>query len=185
MSAIIVQEPASLIVVEDSAAAVVLRGGPAFRPGYWGAFSSSVAQTAANTTTAYAMTLNSSDANNRGVSVVSNSRVTVEYAGVYNLQFSAQFVNTDSQEHDVDIWLRKNGDDVADSNSRVTVPSKHGGINGHLLAAWNFVLQLSAADYLELVWRTSNVTVSMEALAASSSPTRPAIPSVILTLTEV
>jgi hypothetical protein len=185
VSAIIVQEPASLIVVEDTAAAVVLRGGPAFRPGYWGAFSSSLAQTAADTTTAYSMTLNSSDANNRGVSVVSNSRVTVEYAGVYNLQFSAQFVNTQSQEHDIDIWLSKNGDNVADSNSRVTVPPRHGGINGHFLAAWNFVLQLSAADYLELFWRTDNVTVSMEALAASSSPTRPAIPSVILTLTEV
>ena len=185
MSAIIVQEPASLIVVEDTAAAVVLRGGPAFRPGYWGAFSSSLAQTAANTTTEYAMTLNSSDANNRGVLVVSNSRVTVEYAGVYNLQFSAQFVNTQSQEHDIDIWLSKNGDNVANSNSRVTVPPKHGNINGHFLAAWNFVLQLSAADYLELFWRTDNVAVSMEALAASSSPTRPAIPSVILTLTEI
>ena len=185
MSAIIVQEPASLIVVEDTAAAVVLRGGPAFRPGYWGAFSSSLSQTAANTTTAYAMTLNSSDANNRGVSVVSNSRVTVEYAGVYNLQFSAQFVNTLSQENHIDIWLSKNGDNVADSNSRVTVPPKLRTINGHFLAAWNFVLQLSAADYLELFWRTDNVAVSMEALAASSSPTRPAIPSLILTLTEI
>ena len=102
----------------------------------YGAFQDSTDQVAANTTTAYPMTFNTTDYSN-GVSVVSNSRLTVKSYGIYNLQFSAQLVNTSSSIHDIDIWFRKNGTNVPASNSRYSVPNSHGGVDGILIAAFN------------------------------------------------
>ena len=95
----------------------------------YGAFQDSTDQVAANTTTAYAMTLNTTDYSN-GVYLSNSSRMNVRNYGIYNLQFSTQFVNTDSQIHDIDIWFRKNGTNIAASNSRYSVPNSHGGQGG-------------------------------------------------------
>lgn len=110
------------------------------------------------------------------------SKITVDYAGVYNLQFSAQVTNTDVQIHDIDIWFRKNGTDISNSNSRFSVPNSHGGIDGHLITALNFYLDLNAGDYVEIMWHVTNSAVRLEHLVAGTSPTRPATPSVIATL---
>lgn len=110
------------------------------------------------------------------------SIIRVENAGTYNIQFSVQFVNTDSQIHDTDIWLRKNGVDVADTNSQFSVTERHGSVDGHLLAALNLFVTLAPNDYIELMWATSNSTTTIEYLPAKSSPTRPATPSVIVTV---
>ena len=61
-----------------------------------------------------------------GITVVSNSRVTIANTGIYNIQWSAQFRNPDSAEHDATIWLRKNGVDVPGSSGIISVPKKHG-----------------------------------------------------------
>ena len=138
-------------------------------------------QTAASTTVAYAMTFNTTDYS-LGASLSNSSRLNVSYSGLYNLQFSAQFVSSDSSIHDIDVWFRKNGTNIANSNSRYSVPNKHGSINGHLIAALNFFVALEKNDYLEIMWKTDNTAISLETLAAGTSPTRPAIPSVIATL---
>ena len=96
----------------------------------YGAFQDSTDQTAASTTAAYAVTFNTNDFVN-GVSVVSNSRLTVKSYGIYNVQFSIQFVNTDSALQDIDIWFRKNGTNIDNSNSRFSVPNRHGSVDGH------------------------------------------------------
>jgi hypothetical protein len=112
--------------------------------------------------------------------------ITVTYAGLYNYQFSVQWKNTDSQEHDAWIWLRVNSTDVAGTASQFTVPSKHGSVDGHLIAAANFYVQLDAGDAVKLYAAVSNATVSMEAYAAQTSPfVMPSIPSVVATLTFV
>lgn len=113
------------------------------------------------------------------------SKITVDYAGVYNLQFSAQVTNTDVQIHDIDIWFRKNGTDIPNSNSRFSVPNSHGGVDGHLIAALNFYLDFNAGDYIEIMWHVNDSAVKLEHLPAGTSPTRPATPSVIATLTYV
>jgi hypothetical protein len=138
-------------------------------------------QTAASTTVAYAMTFNTTDYS-LGASLSNSSRLNVSYSGLYNLQFSAQFVNSDNSIHDIDVWFRKNGTNIANSNSRYSVPNRHGSINGHLIAALNFFVALEKNDYLEIMWKTDNTAISLETLAAGTSPTRPAIPSVIATL---
>ena len=149
----------------------------------YGAFQSSVDQTAV-VNTATAMTFNVTDYSN-AVSVVSSSKITVTTAGIYNLQWSGQFENVDTQLHDASVWIRINGADVVGSNSLVSVPNKHGGVNGHTIAAWNYFVELQANQYVELWWSTDDTQVSLQTYAAGTGPTRPTTASVIATLSFV
>jgi hypothetical protein len=151
----------------------------------YGAFQDTTDQTAANTTTAYAITFNTTDYSN-GVYLSNSSRLNVRNYGIYNIQFSFQFKNTTNDSQDVDIWFRKNGSDVAGSNSRFAMPArKSTGDPSHLIAAMNYILEMNANDYVEIMWRVTNTGVSLEHYGTSTSPTRPAIPSAIVTLTYV
>lgn len=147
-----------------------------------GAFQSTVDQTAAAANTAYAMTLNTVDYAS-GVSVASNSRITVTDAGIWNLQWSGQFENPDSQDHDVRVWLKINGTVVTGSTGFFAVPSKHGSVNGHTLVGWNYFLSLNANDYVELWWETDSTQVSIQAYAAAGN--YPSTASLIATMTFV
>jgi hypothetical protein len=110
------------------------------------------------------------------------SIIQVENAGVYNIQFSVQFVNTSGQIHDTDIWLRKNGVNVADTNSQFSVPERHGSVDGHLIGALNLFVTLAPNDIIELMWATTSSAATIQYLPASTSPTRPATPSAIVTV---
>ena len=147
----------------------------------YGAFQDTTDQSIATTTATANITLNATDYS-LGTSLVDGYKVKVDYSGLYNVQFSIQFVNTDSQIQDVDIWFRKNNSDVAASNSKFSVPNKHGSINGHLIAALNFNIELAKDDYVSLAWATSSTAVTVEQLAAQTTPTRPATPSAIVTI---
>ena len=150
----------------------------------FGAWSSDSDQVAVSTTAAYAITYDVTDVTD-SVYLSNASRLNVTYSGVYNLQFSIQFNNTDTQIHDVDVWAAVNGTNVSNSNSVFSIPNRHGGVDGHLIAALNLFLPMQAGDYVELYWHTSDVAVTIEHLAAASSPTRPATPSVIATMSFV
>jgi len=147
-----------------------------------GAFQSVVDQTVATSNTPYALTLDTVDFTN-GVSVASNSRITVAEAGIWNLQWSGQFENTDSQDHDVRVWLKINGTVVTGSTGFFAVPSKHGSVNGHILSGWNYFLQLNTNDYVELWWETDSTMVSLQSYAAAGA--YPSTASLIATMTFV
>jgi hypothetical protein len=148
----------------------------------YGAFSSDQDQTAvANTATL--MTLNTTDFSNE-VSIT-NSKITVANAGVYNLQFSAQFQNTDTAFQDVYIWLKQNGADITGSTGFVSIPNKHAGTDGHSIVGWNYFLNMAANDRIEIYWSVPNTAVSIQHLAASGTPTKPSTQSVVATLSFV
>jgi hypothetical protein len=150
-----------------------------------GSFYDTTDQTAASTTTAYPITLNSTAISN-GVAISNSSELHFTYAGYYNIQFSVQLSNDDNATQDVDIWFRKNGSDIANSNSRFGLaPRKAAGDPYHVIGALNFIVSVTPNDYIQLYWRTSNTSTYIEHYTAPSSPTRPAIPSVILTATLV
>jgi hypothetical protein len=160
------------------------RGGR-FMNNPYGAFQDSTNQVAANTTTAYAVTFNTTDFAN-GVTLASGSRITVADAGIWNLQFSIQFTNTTNASQDVDVWFRVNGTNSANSNSRFGfAPRKGAGDPFHTIAAMNYFLSLNATDYVEIMWRPTDTGVSIEQYAAGTSPTRPAVPSAIVTMSFV
>ena len=161
-----------------------IRGGK-FLNNPHGAFQDSTNQVAANTTTAYAVTFNTTDFSN-GVTIASSSRITVADSGIWNLQFSIQFTNTTNASQDVDVWFRVNGTNSANSNSRFGfAPRKGVGDPFHTIAALNYFLSLNANDYVEIMWRPTDVGLTIEKYAASSTPTRPAVPSAIATVSFV
>lgn len=151
----------------------------------YGAFYDTTDQTAASTTTAYAITLNSTTLSN-GVTVENSSQITFAYEGVYNIQFSIQLANDTNATQDIDIWFRKNGVDIDTSNSRFGLaPRKSAGDPYHVIGSLNYVDSFLENDYVQLYWKTSSTSAYIESYTAPSSPTRPAIPSVILTATFV
>jgi hypothetical protein len=149
----------------------------------YGAFENTASQSlTANTATA--MVWNQTDYAN-GTSLSSSSHLNVTATGIYNLQFSTQFQNTDSTLHDASIWLRINGTDVAGSTGLASVPNSHGGTPGHAIVGWNFFLSLKANDYVEIYCSSDSAQVSIQAYAAGTSPTRPTTASNVVTLTFV
>jgi hypothetical protein len=172
------------VLLADSSTSTGLKWGTntAATPlGYYGAFQDVTNQTAAAINTGYPMKLGVTDLSN-GVTVVSNSRVTIANTGIYNIQWSAQFTNPLSAENDVTIWLRKNGVDVPGSSGIVLVPAKHGSADGHTLPSWNFLLDVVAGDYYEFVWSTVNTSVYISFHPAGTPP--PSTASVVLTVTQ-
>lgn len=112
--------------------------------------------------------------------------IVVEQSGIYNYQFSVQLKNTNTQIHSAWIWLRVNGVDVAGTGSKFDVTNKHGGIDGFVIAACNFYVQLNAGDTAEMWAAVDNVAVTFDATAAQTVPfAMPAIPSVVATLSFV
>jgi len=172
------------VLIADSSTATGLKWGSNTTPtpsGYYAMYQDGNTQTIAVINTGYPIKFRTMDLSN-GVSVVSDSRITFANTGIYNLQFSVQLENSDTQEHDVTIWLRKNGSDVAGSSGFVAVVAKHGGINGHVLPSWNYLLDVVAGEYYELVWSATSTSVTMPFYAAGSPP--PSTASAIFTVTQ-
>lgn len=152
--------------------------GPAFP--YFGAFYSTQTQTNSPVNTPRAMTFNSIS-DNYHVTIQNNSRITFDYSGVYNIQFSAQLEKTTGTASNVNIWLRENGVDVPWSDTKVTLAN-----SSKIVASWNFVVSVPNTNYIEIVWASSDHNVQILAEAAQTLPyPSPAIPSVILTVTPV
>ncbi len=144
-------------------------------PRWYGSFYSTQDQT--NAASVNKFTYNVTDLSN-GVSIVSNSRITIANAGVYDIQFSAQLDKSDSGDDIVQIWLQKNGQNIANTNTEVVLM----GNNAKNVAAWNWFVQANAGDYFEVAWYSPDSAVFANYVAAG---TRPAIPSIILTVNQV
>jgi hypothetical protein len=152
----------------------------------YGAFSSNQTQTTtANTATL--MTLNTTDfSNNVGIAI--GSKITATKAGIYNLQFSTQFQNTDNQIQDISIWLKQNGTDITGSTGFVSIPARKSasaGEEAHEIIGWNYYVSMNADDYIQIYWSTTLASVTIQAYAASTGPVRPSTQSVVATLSFV
>jgi hypothetical protein len=162
-------------------------GGRFFRTVCGSFFDTTTQTTTANTATI--LTLNSTDTTGtNGVSVVSGSRITVTYPGVYNLQFSVQAQNTDNAQHDISIWLKQNGVDLVGSTGFISIPARKSasaGNEGHGIYGWNYFVNMAASDYIQLYWSPTNAAVTIQYYAAGTSPTRPTTSSVVATMSFV
>jgi hypothetical protein len=147
----------------------------------YGQFSDTTIQSGSSATT-HAMRLNTVDLAS-GFSIVSGTRITSANGGIYNLQFSAQLFQTTNNAAEISIWLRKNGNDVPNSNTDLTIEKISGG--GKLVAAWNFFVELNATEYVELMWSSTRSDTQIYYEGIQSSPSRPATPSIILSMTQI
>lgn len=112
---------------------------------------------------------------------VDGSKIYVDRDGVYNFQFSVVVTKTDGGTDVVDMWFAKNGNDMPDSNTRATLTG-----NGQVqVLAWNFVTSLNAGDHIELRWYSADTALSFPTTGPFTNPTRPRIPSIIATITQI
>lgn len=149
----------------------------------------------------YAMFMDNNDQTNAGATVENliefgtvdfGSSVRVEdgtdlyfdYAGVYLVTVSCQVTNADNEVHQFDLWLKKSGEDYPESNTRFDVPQrKNSNVLGHTVANMSFIFTVTdpTEDYFQMAWWSDSTDVMIEHYDASTNPTRPEIPSVILT----
>ena len=150
----------------------------------FGSFFSTQTQSATTINTPKAMTLNNTDAFSSGISVASNSRITVDTTGIYNLQFSAQVDRVSGSGLDViDIWYRVQGVDATNSNTKITIA---GNVNeSKVVASWNFFISLTANQYVELMYSVTDLAVQIVAETANLSVPHPATPSLIVTMQKI
>jgi len=147
-------------------------------PGWYGSFYSTSTQTNAGTTTANAITYNQTYSA-LGVNIQSNSQIIFGAPGIYSIQLSAQVQKTDAGTSLIDIWMSKNGTNVDYTNQRVSIS----GTNVQYITTRNFYVQVdSQGDYVQLFWSSLDLNVQLVAGATQNNPTRPAIPSVNLTV---
>jgi hypothetical protein len=144
----------------------------------YGTFFDTTTQTAAAINTAYAITFNNTDLSEGVYRGGTTSQIFVDTEGVYNFQFSAQLDKVSGGTGIYNIWPAINGVDVANSATRVRIQ----GNDAETVASWNFVLNLKAGDYFELKWSVDNTDCQIVAFPAVAP--HPAIPSVILTVTD-
>ena len=116
-----------------------------------------------------------------GITIANNgsgdpTRITFAAAGIYMLAPSIQLKNTDTNDHDVTIWFRKNGTNIANSARVISIPKAADGGAAYFQIV--FYEQVTAAQYIEVMWLPENVAVTLDFLAAGAIA--PAVPSVIL-----
>lgn len=150
---------------------------------------SNSSQTAPNVATANALTLTTSEFPD-GITIVSSSRITFAEQGIYNITYSLQFKNTLNNSESIDVWLRLNGTDIANSNTRFAIPPrKSAGDPSYLVAVTPIMVDIETAnEYIQIMWRVSDVAVTLEALPAVTAspgvtPAIPATPSAIIGVT--
>ena len=130
---------------------------------------------------AYSMSA-STTASNNGITVVDGSKITVQSGGTFNIQFSTQLEKQQGgTSESITIWLRKNGSNVDWSSTDITFANN----NQLVVAAWNFVEVLSAGDNLEIMFSVTDTEIILFGVPSRITPTRPAIPSVIITMTQI
>lgn len=151
-------------------------------PVQYGVFSDTTDQAVGAANTPQTITFNTTDTS-QGVSRGSpTSRIITSQPGIYNFQFSVQLTSSVGASRTISIWPRINGVDVTNSATEITIKSN----TDVIVPAWNFVFSMGANDYFELVWASTGNSITLEAVAVQAAPfVRPAIPSVILTVTQV
>lgn len=149
-----------------------------YRTPRYGSFFSTVTQTAAAINTAYPITFNTVDLSYGVTRGTPTSRIYVDRQNIYNIQFSAQVDKTLGGVGLVWVWLRKNGVNVPESTGQIRIQ----GNNAEALAAWNYIIQLNDGDYIEMMWEVDDTSVIL--LAEAATAVHPAIPSIIMTVTD-
>jgi hypothetical protein len=144
---------------------------------YCGSFYDTTTQGNGSTTAVQKVSLNSTEVS-VGISVVSSTKITFKYAGIYDVAFSAQLDKSSASAADVDLWIAVNGVDVPWSNTRITLQ----GSSAKVVAAWDWVVHVEAGDFVEIEWFSSNADVRIATFTGLTSPSRPSVPSVIVTV---
>jgi hypothetical protein len=146
-----------------------------------GQFESHVDQTATSANVAYVVQMNNAADFNSGITIASSTNVTVAATGIYSVNASIQFANSDSTNHNSTFWFRKNGTNIPNSASTISVPKVADG--GKTLAQVTIFESMTISSYIQLVWSVDNIAVTLDYSAASG--VIPEVPSVIFNMQRI
>ena len=132
-----------------------------------------------------------------GWTLNSPGSATAQYAGVYTIRYSLQFINSANAIHFATVWLKVNNTDVANSATKFFIPARKSataGEEGYVCGYSEATFTVDVGDEIELYWATDlagNPTTPTDGVyifhdAAQTVPfARPAIPSAIGSITFV
>jgi hypothetical protein len=112
------------------------------------------------------------------------SKIMFDYPGQYLINVSLQVSNRDNASGEFEIWAKNTGTNYPYSNTRFDMDArKSNSIWSHIVPAIAgiFTVKDPTTEYLELAWWSDRAGAFLENYPAGTSPTRPEIPSVILT----
>lgn len=171
---------AAVLHVSNTAGEILVRP-TIFPKHHYAKFSDTTQQTAALANTAYEVTFDTEDISCSHLHIDANdsANVVISEQGLYEFSFRLQAVSTNSSRSNLWMWARKNGTDIANSATKVSIES-----NGGVVApALSFMESMAANDVFQLVWATDSTNVSLDAPAATAFA--PATPSAELTVRQV
>lgn len=146
---------------------------------FYGDFAKTADQSIAVINTAEAITFNVTDSSN-GISIgTPASRIVAANSGLYSFAFHAQLISNNASSKNIFIWFRKNGVNIANTTLAVTLAAN---AQYFPIAKTDF-FSLAAGDYIEAYWASSDIAVTLKAVAASGFA--PASPAAGLSVTQV
>lgn len=145
---------------------------------FYGKFLSTQNQTPALANTAYAVTFNTTDITS-GFVLENNSRIKALNAGLYSFDFRLQITSTNANQKNIWIWARKNGVDVPNSATKVSIT----GNAVEVVPSWDFVYSFVIGDYFELMYAVDDTGLLINAPAATAFA--PSTPSAVLKVKQV
>jgi len=150
--------------------------------GYYGAFSDTSIQLINTADTEFLVSYNTTEISSGiRINTGDSTQVIIDNAGIYNFQFSLQMDLTSNTEQLVSIWFKKNGTNVPRSCTDITMKFN----SEPLVAAWNYVDSFTAGQYFQIAVSSTHNTLRILSIGTRTGPARPAVPSVILTVTQV
>ncbi len=120
-----------------------------------------------------------------GIRVVDNTKIFVPCSGNYLVTFRLQVSNRGNATQEVEIWAKDTGVNYSNSRTRFDIAArKDSSTWAHVVPTVTgiFTVNDPSVNYLEIAWWASSTDVFLEAYTADTTPTRPAISSVILTI---
>jgi hypothetical protein len=141
-------------------------------------------QTNAGTTVANILTYNQ-PVITQGIRVENSGEIWFDQPGQYLVTFTLQVSNRSNAVQEFEVWAAYDGTNYPLSNTRFDVPARKSvSIWAHIVPAITgiFTVTNPATEYLTIKWWASSTDVFLEHYGTNTSPTRPAIPSVIMTV---
>ena len=143
-------------------------------------FFSTTDQTASVINTAYALQFENTYLGEAiSIAGTPKTQITPLYSGVYNFELSVELTSGSASSKELSFWVRRSGVDIANT-ARLHVVAGSGGVDNF---EYSFTLDLTAGQYVELMWATDDLNITVDYQAAASP--RPAVPSTLLTVTFV
>lgn len=122
------------------------------------------------------------------IALQNNGRMVFAKEGNYTVNYSLQFTNSDNQQWDINIWLKKNGNNIVDSNSIFTIPArKNSFTTGKLIATSPISVSVLSNDTVEIYWHTDTNLISLQTIGPQNTPGPdiPLTPSAIVVVSKM